>query len=78
MTHKCMDRWTDPLRGKTETQLGPFSCGRPAGHKGVHAHSGHGAHALWSDGELLLALQAVGPPRVAEAVLYPELGAGRG
>ena len=75
---KCLHRWTDPLRGRTETQIGPYSCGRPAGHKGVHAHTGAGAAALWkTDGELLLSIQRTGlvhgDPSLLAVTEYPEM-----
>jgi hypothetical protein len=50
----------DPLHGRTTTPVGPYSCGRLLGHKGVHAHHGHGASALWGrDGTLLMSIQQV-------------------
>jgi len=72
----CGDRWTDPLWGRTSTPIGPYSCGRRYGHPGVHAHDGHGAAALWRDGELLLSIQQIAPgvgdpETLAES--YPEL-----
>ena len=75
---KCLHRWTDPLRGRTETPIGPYSCGRPTGHKGVHAHTGAGAAALWkTNGELLLSLQRTGmvhgDPSLLAVETYPEM-----
>lgn len=74
--HKCMDRWVDPLRGKTETPLGPYSCGRRSGHVGPHAHAGHGAHALWdAERGLIMSIQTVdlsGPALDALGADYPE------
>lgn len=55
---RCQVRWVDPAPGATP--VGPFSCGRFLSHKGVHAHDGHGASALWDrEGNLLMAIQAV-------------------
>lgn len=59
-TVRCQDRWVDPLADKTATPLGPYSCGRPQGHRGAHATDGHGASALWDTGGLLLSIQVVG------------------
>lgn len=54
---KCADRWTDPASGGS-TPIGPYSCGRQRGHKGSHAHQGHGAIAAWDhQGNLLLSIQ---------------------
>jgi hypothetical protein len=57
---KCMHRWTDPTHGKSESAVGPYSCGRKAGHRGVHAWDGNGAAALWTDsGELRFSVQVL-------------------
>ncbi len=56
--HKCMARWQDPAQSR-EAPVGPYSCGRAFGHKGAHAHAGYGAYALWTDEELLMAVQQV-------------------
>lgn len=56
----CMARWVDPTRGRSTSAVGPYSCGRASGHKGVHAWDGNGACALWTaDGELRMAVQQV-------------------
>lgn len=53
-----MARWVDPVKGKTETPIGPYCCGRLLGHRGVHALEGPGVAALWSvSGELLMSVQ---------------------
>lgn len=58
MSAKCMHRWVDPIMGRSRHFVGPYSCGRRPGHPGVHAWSGNGAAALWSDdGELFMAVQ---------------------
>lgn len=55
---KCMHRWVDPATGRGSTVVGPYSCGRRAGHKGAHAWEGNGAVALWStSGELQFSIQ---------------------
>lgn len=78
--HKCMHRWVDPLAGRIETSIGPYSCGRPYGHRGVHATDGNGASALWRGEDLLLSIESLprtpgDPDRLVET--YPELeGAG--
>lgn len=54
-----MNRWLDPVPDLSPAnRLGPFSCGRRRGHKGLHAHDGAGASALWdSSGDLKMAVQ---------------------
>lgn len=74
MTFKCMDRWVDPLMGRSRDFAGPFSCGRPVAHKGVHAWDGNGASALWTrQGVLLMALQRLAAePEGAEQLASKE------
>lgn len=59
---RCLNHWADPAQSR-EAPLGPYLCGRSAGHKGVHAREGSdGSFAAWTrDGVLLMATQRAQP-----------------